>query len=182
LSEKSCAFYAGFFALYFTLPFGTMRRVISVSSLVKLESGFPARIPSAIFLSLVIRLGSVVTLTALMRVSALFTASATFDLISLVFLASMPGFISNPTKAVEPETTTVADFTPSTFSAALASLVARAWAVGAAGFGAGVLVGAGVTLLGGAGFGAGLRLTEHPPRASEKTVSNIKREDKNLFI
>ena len=58
-----------------------------------------------------------------MLLSALLTSSATLVLISSVFLASTSGFVSSPTIAVEPDITT-ADLTPSTFSAALDSLVA----------------------------------------------------------
>jgi hypothetical protein len=179
--QKSCVLAQDLVLSHFVFPLGSIRRVISASSFVKLEMGFPERMPSAIFFNLVIRLGSVVTLTAFIRVSAFFTASAAFVFISSVFLASTPGFISRPTKAVDPDTTTVADFTPSTFSAAEASLEARVWAAGAAGFGAGA-VGDGVTLVGGAGLGAGFRLIEQPPKAKETIASNIIREEKNLFI
>ena len=82
--------------------------MISAISFEKLDIGLPDIIPLAIFLIRVIRFGSVVTCTVLMLLSVFLTDLAAFDFISLVFLSSMPGSISKPTKAVEPETTTVA--------------------------------------------------------------------------
>ena len=110
--------------IYFGVVLGVIRRVISANSSVKLEIGFPSLIPLAIFFKRVIRFGSVVILTVLILVSALLISSATLVLISSVFFASIPDFVSKPTMAVEPVITTVADLTPSTFSAALANFVA----------------------------------------------------------